>query len=407
MRNNRRRFVAPCVFGLVVLGLAAAALGAQSEKSGQAAAKRSTAPDFQTIARMIVNDSVQVKEKEGVLISGDSSKIPLMEAIAVEVAKKGAFPHMVLASPAAGKRILTEAPLQYLETPNPLTLAELKQINVSIGLSPVQDPGYLAKVPEERVALTRKAAQAITDALYAKPIRTVVLGNPLMPTAEIARYYGIPMADFEARFWQAVQAPHAAIVEKANKVQQILASGQEIRIRTQAGTDLRLRLAGRKIGISDGQIRATPVDRPEQVWLPAGEVYTAPDAASVNGTVIVPMAEYRGIKIKDLRLTFENGKVTQIQAAQNAEALKEALAKSSGDKDLFSFLDIGVNPESHPIQGSDYSTFEMAGMVTIGIGQAPWAESPNKSEFGQDFFVPRATLEVDGKTIVKEGALSI
>jgi leucyl aminopeptidase (aminopeptidase T) len=407
MRNNRYRFVAPCVLGLVVLGLAAAALGAQSEISAQAATKPSTAPDFQTIARMIVNDSVQVKEKEGVLISGDSSKIPLMEAIAVEVAKKGAFPHMVLVSPVVEKRILTEAPMQFLETPNPMTLAEVKKIDVMIGLSAVQDPAYLAKAPEERVALTRKAAQAINDVLYARPIRSVALGNPIMPTPETARYYGIPMTDFEARFWQAVQTPHAAIAENADKVQQILASGREIRIKTQAGTDLRLKLAGRKIGISDGRIRATPVDRPEQVWLPAGEVYTTPDAVSVNGTVIVPMAEYRGIKIKNLRLTFENGKVTQIQAAQNAEALKEALAKSSGDKDLFSFLDIGVNPNSHQIKGFDYSTFEMAGMVTIGIGQAPWADSSNKSEFAQDFFLPRATLEVDGKTIVKEGELSI
>ncbi len=407
MRNNRRRYVAPCVFGLVVLGLAVAALGAPPGKPAQTVDKRSGAPDYPTIARMIVNDSVQVKEKEGVLISGDSTKILLMEAIAVEVAKKGAFPHMVLESPAVEKKILAEAPAQLLETPNPLTLSEVKQMDVFIDLGGVQDPAYLSKAPEERVALTRKAAQAITDAVYARPIRSLGLGNPLMPTEEIARYYGIPMAEFEARFWQAVQTPHAAIQEKANQVQQVLASGREIRIRTQAGTDLRLRLAGRNVGVSDGQIRRMPVDRPEQVWLPAGEVYAAPDATSVNGTVVVPMAEYRGIKMKDLRLTFVNGKVTQIQAAQNAEALKEALAKSSGDKDVFSFIDIGVNPNSHMIKGSDYSTFEMAGMVTIGIGQAPWTDSPNKSEFAQEFFVPHATLEVDGKTVVKEGTLSI
>lgn len=86
---------------------------------------------------------MQVKEKEEVLISGDSSKIPLMETIAVEVATKGAFPHMVLESPAVEKKILAEAPAQFLETPNPLTLAELKKIDVFIGLGGVQDPAYL------------------------------------------------------------------------------------------------------------------------------------------------------------------------------------------------------------------------------------------------------------------------
>jgi leucyl aminopeptidase (aminopeptidase T) len=395
------------VLVLIVFASALTALGAPPPRSEQAATKRAVTPDFQTIARMLVNDSVQVKEKEGVLISGDPSKIPLMEAIAVEVAKKGAFPHLVLESPAVQQRILNEAPARFLETPNPLTLAEVKQIDVFIGLSAVQDPTALAKVPEERVALTRKAGQVITDAVYARPIRSVALGNPVMPTDAVARFYGVPPADFEARFWQAVETPHAAIEEKATMVRQVLESGREIRIKTQSGTDLRLRLAGRKVGVSDGQIHAAPVNRPEQVWLPAGEVYTAPDVSSVNGTIVSPMAEYRGIKIKDLRLTFENGRVTQIQATQNAEALKEALAKSSGDKDLFSFLDIGVNPNSHPIKGSDFCSYEMAGMVTIGIGQAPWAESPNKSDFGQDFCVPRATVEVDGKAIVKDGALAI
>ena len=46
-------------------------------------------------------------------------------------------------------------------------------------------------------------------------------------------------------------------------------------------------------------------------------------------------------------------------------------------------------------------------MVTIGIVQAPWAESPNKSEFAQDFFIPDATFEVDGKTIVRDGTLAV
>ena len=148
-------------------------------------------------------------------------------------------------------------------------------------------------------------------------------------------------------------------------------------------------------------------NKPAQVWLPAGEVYTAPDPSSVNGTAVVQLAEYRGIKIKNLRLTFSNGKVTQIDAAQNGEALKEALAKSSGDKDVFSFVDIGVNPNSRTIPNSDYCSFEMNGMVTIGIGQAPWAESPNQSEFAQEFFIPHATLEVDGKPIVRDGRIAI
>jgi len=408
LRTQRFLVVALCVLGLAVLGLGQTSmLGAPTTKPVRGAGRPAATPDFPTIARLIVEESAQVKENDSVLITGDPSKIPLMEAIAVAVAKRGAFPHMVLESPVVQKRILAEAPSQYVATANPMTLVEMKTVDVSIGLSSLQDPASLAAFPEERVALTRKASEEIAESISARPLRAVNLGNPVMPTEAVARFYGIPLAELEARFWEAVLAPHAQIEEKGARVKNAFASGREVRIRTMAGTDLKFRLSDIPIGFSDGQIHEAPAVRPQQVWLPAGEVYTAPDVASVNGTVVVPAAEYRGLKIRNLRLSFENGRLTRIEAAQNAEALKDALARSSGDKDLFSFIDVGVNPKSRTIRDADYFTFEMSGMVSIGIGQAPWAGSPNRSEFSQQFFIPNATVEVDGKPIVREGSLSI
>ena len=408
IRTQRSLVIALCALGLAVLGLGQTSmLGAPVLRPIRSPGRPAAAPDFEAIARLIVDEAARVKENDSVLITGDPSKIPLMEAIAVQVAKKGAFSHMVLDSPAVQKRILAEVPGQYLATANPMTLAEIKTIDVSIGLSPVQDPAGLARFPEERVALTRKASQEINESISTRPLRTVSLGNPIMPTEAAARFYGVPLVELAARFWEAVQTPHAQIEAPGARVRDAFASGREVRVRTMAGTDLRLRLAGSRVGFSDGQIHQTPVDRPEQVWLPAGEVYTTPDVASVNGVVVVPAAEYRGIKIRDLRLTFENGRLTRIEAPQNADALEGALARSSGDKDLFSFIDVGVNPNSRMIRNAAYFTSEMSGMVSLGIGQAPWADSPNTSDFAQEFFVPNATLEVDGKAIVRDGSLAI
>jgi leucyl aminopeptidase (aminopeptidase T) len=404
MHRQRSLALTPVLVALV----AAIALGVAAQTVARAAARSATTPDYQAIARLMVRDAVAVKDKDAVLILGDKTKIPLMEALAVEVAKAGGYPHMVLDSPEAANRILTEVPLSYLESPNKMMLNEVKKIDVLIALSAVDDPATFARVPEERVALARKSGQEIGDTINARPIRTVALGNPLMPTPAVARHYGVPLETLEAQFWDSVNAPHAEIEATGNLVRQALTGGRAVRITTPAGTDLRLSLLpDRKILLSDGRIHAEPAGKPEEVWLPAGEVFTAPDATSANGTVVVPLADYRGIKIRNLRLTFTNGRVTNLEATQNAEALKAALAQSSGDKDLFAFLDIGVNPRSKRIPNSDYATFPMAGMVTIGIGQAPWAESPNQSEFGQEFFIPGATLEVDGRSIVKSGKLAI
>ena len=413
MRTHRHLAGALFVLGLVFLALdTGALLGDPQEQAGRteapAGASSGRARDFATTARQIVNDSARVTEGESVLITGDPSKIPLMEAVAIEVAKKGAFPHMVLNSPNVNRKVLLEAPAAFLETPNKMAIAELKKTDVMITLSPTQDPASLAKVPEERVALVRKAGQAFTDAFYARPMRAVSLGNPLMPTPEVARFYGVTLTQLESQFWQAVNTTHAVIEDNAHRVRQALASGRAARIRTTAGTDLRFDFQeGADIGMSDGQIHEAPGGKPAQVWLPAGEVFTAPEIASVNGAVVVPLATYRGIKIRNLRLTFANGRVTDIQAGQNAEALREALNRSTGDKDVIAFVDIGVNPNSRPIGGADYYTYDMGGMVTIGIGEAPWADSPNRSDFSQDFHLPRATLEVDGQAIIRDGRLAI
>ncbi len=400
----RRDWSLTLVLCVIVLA-AATAMAAEAQKGQQPAGRTGASPDYQGIARQIVRDSVQVKEGDGVAIFGDHAKIQLMEAIALEVAKAGGFPHMVLESPTLQKRILTEASLSYLEKPNKIGLAELKQIEVSIGLSATDDPAEIAGVPEERVALARKANKVFIDKIYQLPLRSVALGNPLIPTPAIARFYGLSLPEFEKVFWAAVSTPPPAIEANARGVKVALAAGKEVRLRTQEGTDLRMRLAGREVKLSDGKIHEAPVDRPSEVWLPAGEVFTAPDAATVNGTVVVPLAEYRGIKIKNLRLTFTSGRLTNIEAAQNANLLKEAIAASSGDKDVFSFIDIGVNPNSRMIPKSDYCSFEMAGMVSIGIGIAPWSGSPNDSDYAHVFFVPRATVEVDGKAVVRDGKI--
>jgi leucyl aminopeptidase (aminopeptidase T) len=412
MRRHRFLILAVGVFGIAAAALAGTQqkqkpAQAKQQKEPQAQSQQARHPDYHQTARMMVNDSAQVKPNEAVLILGDAERIPLMEAIAIEVAKKGAFPHMVLESAKVGERIMTEAPMEFLKQPNKMTLAEIRQADVQIELSASEDPTMFAKVPEERAALARKATEAINETFFTRPIRTVTLGNPQMPTAATAKFYGMPLPEFESQFWKAVNTPQATLAANGSKVRQAFESGRQVHIRTAQGTDLKVTLTGKKVFVTDGQIHETPTDRPAQVWLPAGEVFTAPQPTSANGTVFVPLAEYRGIKIKDLKLTFQAGKVTKIEAAQNAEALKQAIAQSTGDKDLFSFIDIGTNPNNTMFKNSDYCSYTMAGMVTIGIGNAPWAASPNKSDFATSFFIPRATVEIDGKAIVKEGNLAI
>ncbi len=66
---------------------------------------------------------------------------------------------------------------------------------------------------------------------------------------------------------------------------------------------------------------------------------------------------------------------------------------------------IGLNKNSHQLEGSDYVSWEMAGMVSLGMGENGWAGGGVNADAAFNFHLPKATLSIDEKTIVKDGKL--
>ena len=68
-------------------------------------------------------------------------------------------------------------------------------------------------------------------------------------------------------------------------------------------------------------------------------------------------------------------------------------------------IDLGLNPRSRTPTGSSYYSWEMGGMVTLGLGNNSWAGGENDSDAALALHVPGTTLSINGKTIVKDGKL--
>ena len=77
---------------------------------------------------------------------------------------------------------------------------------------------------------------------------------------------------------------------------------------------------------------------------------------------------------------------------------------STGDRDRIASFTIGTNPKAslgflqNPI---------VRGAVSIGVGGNQFVGGPNKSAFGFESTVRAATVEADGKPIVRDGKLLI
>ena len=139
---------------------------------------------------------------------------------------------------------------------------------------------------------------------------------------------------------------------------------------TAPGTDLMLGLADGHVwkgGASQNQAGVTFVPN-----LPTEEVFTAPHRARVEGTVrsSKPLS-YGGQLIDDFSLTFSEGRVVGVEAAQGKDALKRLLATDEGATRLG---EVALVPHSSPISQSGllfYNTlFDENAASHLALGRA-------------------------------------
>jgi len=142
-------------------------------------------------------------------------------------------------------------------------------------------------------------------------------------------------------------------------------------------------------------------------WLPAGEAFATVRTGSANGTVVVPSMDFRGSALKNVKITFKDGVMTDMSSGSDLAGLREFLDSTTGDTTMLSIVDVGLNPDSHPIVGSDYASWEMGGMVTLGMGANSWAGGSVVASGALTFHLTGATLSVGDITVCEKGKLKI
>ncbi len=365
-------------------------------------------PDTEALARKLVNECAAIKEGELVLISGGTRDQELLENIAVNVRQLGAFPLLTIGSDRLTKRLFDDVPAKFdTQTPE-LDMKLANIITSAITIEFNETEGLLSKVPPERLAAVQKSMMPVNDLMLRRGVKAVSLGNGIYPTQANATRYGLSKDELSRIFWSAVNADYSTLQSAGEAIKNTLASGTELHLTNPNGTDLTVKINKRPVFVSDGVISAADIKAggpATQVWLPAGEVYTAPVAGSAEGTVVVNRAFFHDKEINDLRLTFKAGKVTAMTAKSGIDTLQKAYDAAGPGKDAFAVIDIGIN-SAIPVSGDNkLQAWMQAGMVTIGFGDNTWAGGENKVNFMFAGFCPGSTLTLDGKTIVDKGTL--
>jgi len=369
---------------------------------------KSAPTDLKQLAGRIVNESAGVKEGEIVLVNGSARDNELIENIVIEIQKVGGQPLLSLSSEKITKRSYAEVPEKYDSQEPKLGLALAKIANVSINIDSQETEGLLADVTPARLAARAKAGTPVNNEFIKNKIRSVNVGNDLYPTEWRAKRFEMPLDTFSKLFWDGVNIDYTGLQATGDKARTAL-GGKEMEITHPNGTSLKLNIESRPAYISDGVISADDVAKGNlSVFLPAGEAAVVPAANSGTGKFIIEKDFFNGKEVRNIVLTFENGKLTSMTGDGDGFARMKAEFDAAGEgKDILSYVDLGIN-SNYPLPAtSKYGNWVSAGMVSLGTGNNTWAGGSNESSGAVGGHLGGCTVKVDGKTIVENGVLKL
>lgn len=383
-------------------------MGSCLVSKGQTLTDKSKAVDYEALAQKLVNQCAKIHEGEIVLINGGVCEFELLENIAVNVRKLGAFPLITIGSDRITRRMYTDVPLKYDSQIPELSLKLLSFVTAIISVDYNETTGLLADIPPERFITIGKASAPVTELSVKRNVKGVTLGNGLYPTETQAKQFGLTQKELSDIFWNGVNVDYLKLEATGKGVKTTLSGGKEIQITNANGTDIKMRIENRQVLVSDGSLSDDDLSKgyaSSQVYLPAGEVFLAPVTGTAEGKVVVDRLFYQDKEINGLTLTFQKGKLISMTAKSGIEPFKAIYDAAESGKEEFAYIDLGINPDVRIKPDSKLVAWMPAGMITVGIGNNIWAGGDNKNPFGYSFFLPGSTIKVDGKVLVENGIL--
>mgnify|MGYP006272403615 FL=1 len=196
-------------------------------------------------------------------------------------------------------------------------------------------------------------------------------------------------------FVSGLEADYEAIARHCDDVLEQVGDADEIRVTTEAGTDITVEPGDREFLADTGDVS----EAGSFSNLPAGEVFVSPEDA--NGTYVVDgtMMPYGLLEGRQLRFEVKDGFVTEI-SDDEVRAQVEAAAEDVG-RDAYNLaeLGIGTNVGVADLVGSVLLDEKAAGTVHIAIGDDAGIGGDTDAPLHLDGIVTEPTVWADGKEV--------
>jgi 2,5-dihydroxypyridine 5,6-dioxygenase len=303
-----------------------------------------------------------VKEGETVLVSTDTNKIRIAEALAAAAYAVGATPIILM-------------------------------------IPPVKTHG--AQLPEPVVAAFREADVFLQPSTWSQThtrarveaIKAGRRGSTLCEVTEDALCVGAIEADYEE------------CDRLGRKLGAVLAESQEVRITSSAGTDIRGEVKSRPVQYETGLFR-----KPGQfAAFPDSEINISPVEGTAEGKAVIDVSIMSvGITLYDpVTLMIKQGKVVDIQGGMAARKFRETLEALEDDK-AFNYAEfgIGLNPRAR-LAATNLEDLGRLGNCHCGIGSNFAIGGNVLAPNHHDAIFKDASVYFDGKMVLDKGCCKI
>ncbi|MFB6111211.1 MAG: aminopeptidase [Halobacteriaceae archaeon] len=347
-------------------------------------------------AEVLLDWSARVEAGDNVVLSAGPAAHDLAVAVAEGIGERSANLLTTYADGELQRAYLRAHDEAFDEEPaHELALMEAADVVLSVGGG--RNTAESSDVPGDRENAYRQAREQIREARY----DTRWVGT-VHPTRSLAQQAGMSIAAYRDFVYNAVLRDWESLAEEMAQLKAILDEGSEVRL-VGPGTDLRMSIEGRTAVNSCASVAYDSHN------LPSGEVFTAPFATDGEVTFDVPMT-IKGTRVQDVRLTFEDGTVTDMAAGAGESVLQDVLDTDAGARRLGE-LGIGMNRGIDRFTDSILFDEKMAETVHLALGRAydaclPDGETGNESAHHVDLITDvseDARLEVDGEVVQRNG----
>lgn len=311
-------------------------------------------------AKIMVEQCARVKPGEDVVISTDSNKIRIAEALAAAALSVGGKPTIVMIPPSVQG-------VHGAQVPKPVTAA-CRESDVFF--------------------LPTTWSQTHTDARI-EAIKHGARGSTLCEVTEDCLCTGGILGDYE-------QCDRIG-----RKLGSILSKTKEVRIRTPLGTDVKAQVIGRPVQYETGLFR-----EPGQfAALPDSEINISPIEGTAEGKVVVDVRIMQiGVtRAEPVTLVIKEGEIKAVQGGALAKDFEQIL-ENLNEKTAYNIAEFGIGLNAACREyATNLEDLGKLGHYHIGIGSSYAIGGKIKAPCHIDAISRDAIIEFDGKLVYNKG----